>query len=335
MPDILYTGKGLTPDIKSDGGAAMSRLSNFITKAEEIKTNAFNKNKEWLNKMQDIDPVLLLTTASQNAQQEAMQEFNNAAAAVVKESGDLTSLSNDAQNKIRLAKGVLISKQQEMQAAQAKAMADKEAIEKDIRGDLNHDDWKKRWDDYMTTGKYDMSPLKPSAINPDEFYNKTANKVNGTPGNVPVKRTVNGTEVVEWFKSSGTEEEGRALVRAQIGSDDRLAMGFVEKFQKLKETDPETYIKYLDTTGDGKVDSNEEQAASSMGNPIMEWALDTYGKKAIDINTTKPTKLSTTSTKFDFDINIGPGNNRNNEYDVQGYWCIPEQRVRCSGIHQF
>lgn len=66
--DILYTGKGFSTPLQSDGGRAMSRLSDFITKAEELKYSTFKQNEQEFLKNSNIDPVFFISTANQKTQ---------------------------------------------------------------------------------------------------------------------------------------------------------------------------------------------------------------------------------------------------------------------------
>jgi len=328
--DILYTGRNLTPEFKSDGGKAMSRLSDFITRAEEIKYKAFKDNENWLLQTENVDPVVFATAAGQKAQSDGMDTFNEIVGGVLKEAGGIGNLSHDAKSKIQLAKNVLLGEQQKILSAQTRAFADKEAISKDIRGEYDYDNWKERWDTYLTTGEYDETPLEVSALDPDAWYSTSANKVKGTPSNEPTERNVGGTDFVEWTKTSATPEEGAAKVEADAGMNRRLAKGFLLKFQGLKKTDPETYKKYLDVNKDNVVDSNEERAATqAKSNPILQWAKDTYGPKAVGIDTTKPTRKyvpATSTDGFNSKLPIGPDNNKNNQYPVRTGRNAPTRR---------
>jgi len=318
MPDIIYTGKGLAPDIPSEGGKAMSRLSDFIMKAEEIKYNAFKETQDWFVKSQDVDPVMFLTTANQIAQDKLLKTYNEESSAILKASGN--NLSTEDRARIIAGKNFLISEQQKMQADMARALQDRDAIQKDIQGNLDHDEFNKRWSDYVSgNASYGTEPLSPSAIDPDAHYSKLINKGHGTEGTISLTTNKGGISTTEKKSASATEEEARQMVASDILGNDRLALGYIEKFQKLKNTDPATYMKYLDTSGDQQVDATEEQAAETASNPIIRWAQDNYWQKRIIIKEVETTKPETKRSTFNWNIGIGVGNNRNRQYDDQGF----------------
>lgn len=308
MADIIYQGRNLTPVLKNDGGQAMGRLSDAIIKAEETKYNAFKQNEKEFLANSKIDPVLLINDSNQRAQTKALSDFNNKWASEYKKYQG--NLPTEIKQQMQSEKSVIIGQQQKMQADMARALQDRDIVSKDIAGNIDREDADKRWKDYILTGTYDTTPLKPNAIDPDAYLSKRANKGTGTQGTITITTNKDGKVITEKKVASATEDEARAMVEADMVSNPRLAMGYIKKFQALKTTDPETYIKYLDTTGDGKVDASEEQASNSASNPIIKWAQDNYWQKRIDIQEAETTKPQTTpsANKFGFTISWGGKN---------------------------
>jgi hypothetical protein len=174
-------------------------------------------------------------------------------------------------------KNYLLMDQQKMQSDMQQAMAAKDAVQKDVQGNLDHEDFQKRWDSYISTGQWDSSPLLPSAVDPDEFFGKTINKGNFGKTKVTIaKKNADGTITTVSKIASGTEEDGRNLVASHMHSSDRLARGWIQKFQALKTNNPAEYDKYMKTEG---------------ANPILKWAQDNYWDKVLtteDDTSTKP-----------------------------------------------
>ena len=280
---VLPSGEGL---LKSQQG-----MDNMLLAVEQMKAEAYKRNSEEFQKASNIPPEFLLTDSAQKAQMGAINLFNQKWGKVYQQTGG--NLSDAQKMQMNTDKNVVLMTQQKLQSDMTQAMAAKDAIQKDVQGNLDHSSFQKRWDDYTSTGNWDSSPLLPSAQDPDEFFNKASNKVNGTPSNVTVTKSIGGVPYKETYQASGSEQEGRDMVKTTLLSNDRLARSYIEKFQQLKDTDPETYKKYLDTNKDGKVSPSEENAAKTASNPILQWAQDNYWHKALDMKLTNPSKVST------------------------------------------
>lgn len=311
MADILYTGKGLATKLPTDNGSAMNRLSDFIVKAEELKYKTFRENEKEFLKSSNVDPLFFISDKSQRVQTELLSDFNNKWAQEYKKYQG--NLPMSVKQQMQSEKNIIIAQQQKMQSDMERAMQDRNIISKDVRGELDHIDADKRWNDYINTGTYDTSPLQPSAIDPDYHYSKNINKGTGTASKVKITTNKGGKVITEEKYASASEEEARQMVEADILSSPRIAKGFVKKFQALKETDPDEYKRRLDTNKDDILDKAEEQEAKQVGNPIIEWAKDTFWQKRIivrDIETTKPETTKKTGgssfTGFGKPINYDP-----------------------------
>lgn len=308
--DILYTGKGLAAKLPTDGGNAMQGLSRFIAKAEETKFQVFQQNKNEFMKMTDVDPVMFLTTANQQAQAKLLDEFNKEASQIYKNSGGFPSMEDMQQ--IQAKKNYLISAQNDMQADMERYLQDREAVSKDFSGQIDQDVFKAREDAYISgKGKYGTEPLKPSSINPYAYYAQNRNKGTGTQGKVKVSVKKDGKVITEEREASATEDEAREMVLADMMSQPRLAMGYIEQFKRLKETDPETYVKYLDATGDGTVDPQEEKEAAYKSNPIIQWAQDNFWQNKITIKEKTEQKDAPKEKPKEGDLSAIVGKKRN------------------------
>ena len=279
--ETLYTGRGLAAKMP-DTSNAMKGLTDFIQKAEETKFNVFQKNKDAFMKMTDVDPVMFLTTANQQAQAKLLDEFNKEASQIYKNSGGFPSMEDMQQ--IQAKKNYLISAQNDMQADMERYLQDREAVSKDFSGQINQDVFKEREEAYFSgERKYGTDPLTPSSINPYAHYSNNRNKGTGTEGDVTLTVKKDGKLVTEVRRASATESEAREMFLADMMSSPRLTMGVIEQFQRLRETDPDEYRRRLDTDDSGDVDAGEEKEAGYMSNPIIEWAQDTFWKNKIKI----------------------------------------------------
>lgn len=94
MADVIYTGKGLASNLPKDNGSAMGRLSNFITKAEELKYQTFKQNEQEFLKTSNVDPAFFISTANQNTQAKLLDDYNKRWATRMKESNNNLSLED-------------------------------------------------------------------------------------------------------------------------------------------------------------------------------------------------------------------------------------------------
>jgi hypothetical protein len=278
-----FTGKDILSPLPSSAGLAKSQesMGDMMIAAEKTKNDVFQKNAADFQKAVNIDPVALLGDVATQAQSKLISDFNNTWGGILHQYGGI--LPEDQKIKMQSAKNAVIMQQYKLQSDMQQAFAAKDAIQKDTQGNLDHDDFQKRWDKFITTGTWEGGPLLPSSTDPDIYFSNDKNRADY--GATDVSNTVknpDGTISTVKSKIHGTEAQGRDLVAAHLHSDDGLARGWIEKFQGLKNTDPSTYNKYLDISGDGTVSPDEEKAASNANsNPILKWAQDNYWDKVI------------------------------------------------------
>lgn len=297
--DVIYTGRGLSTKLPTDSGNAMQGLANFVAKAEETKFNVFQKNKDAFMKMTDVDPVMFLTTANQATQAKLLDDFNKEAAQIYKNSGGFPSM--EEMQRIQAKKNFLISKQQEMQSDMERYLADREAISRDINGNLDKDEFTQREQGYFGGGRYGESPLSASPLDVGLYLNRDVNKAQGTP--TPEYKTIKigGVDQKVTISKSATEPEARDYIGRLMVSNPRIAKGIVKEIQQLKTTAPQEYVRIFDKTGDGTVDQYEEKEAGYVSNPIIKYAQDKYWQNAIKTDESKPSGLG---SEDNTDVNI-------------------------------
>jgi len=294
--DVLYTGKNLTPELQSDGGKAMSRLSDFITKAEEIKYKAFKDNKDWFLKIQEVDPVAFITTANQDAQNRLIKEYNESSAAIVQKAGGFDKLSGEAQSKILAGKNYLISEQNRMRADQEQYMLEKAMIAKDADTNYSSQEfYETKEAPYLEGGSYNRTPMQPKA---QPIYNKLI-KLQGSVGQ-PVKGTAPTPGQPGFFDevwTTGTREDIAPIIVGEVFRDPAIKRDMLERWSELPQVEKD---KYLDTNKSGKVDEAERIAGKSptrdKENPILKFYIDKNWQYAQGIKTSaKGTRITTGS----------------------------------------
>jgi len=303
MADILYTGKGLATKLPSDDGRAMSRLSDFIVKAETIKYEAFKDNKDWFLKTQEVDPVAFLTTANQDYQTRLMKKYNEDSAAVVKEAGGFGKLSGEAQSKILAGKNYLISEQNKMRAEMDQYLLEKEVIAKDKGATYDPIEfYEQKQAPYLDGNPYDTTPLRPRAKSIIPELIRLKGKIGiGTSVTGPTKGVPGYQETTETI---GTRDEIAPIIIDAVFRDEGYKRDMLEKWNALPE---EEKNKYLETDGVAGISEAERSAGVTPArgdtnvaeNPILKFYIDTNYKHGVKEGLKgRPTRISTDTGDF-------------------------------------
>jgi len=317
--DILYTGKGLATKLPSDDGGAMSRLSNFITKAEEVKYQAFKDNKDWFLKTQEVDPVAFLTTANQDAQRRLLDKYNKASSAIVNEAGGFGNLSGEAQSKILAGKNLLMAEQQKMKSAMDQFLLEKEVIDKDKGATYDPMEfYKKKMIPYLETGTYDKTPLQPRAKSIANELIKLRGKIG--QGTSVTRPTDNAPGFQETVETIGNREDVAPIIVDAVFRDEGYKRDMLEKWDALPQ---EKKNEYLDTDNSGDIDEIERKEGSVLSkdaeNPILKFYIDSNYKYGIKEGLKgKPSRINTGSVGgFSTKSPVSGANNKNGAFDVR------------------
>ena len=312
MADILYTGKGLTPNLQSDGGKAMSRLSDFITKAENIKYQAFKENEDWIVKAQDVDPAFLISQAQQNEQVKKLDVYNEKWAEVMRRSGG--KLTTQDKLDMQAERNLLEAWQNEATTKQQLAEQHRSLVS---QNPLRYDSvrFRNAYDSFVKTGNYDLLTPPLKSKNPALYLQEQSNKLNkekilyGKPLLDSKGRTT------DRFTNIPEDKIGDFIENAFMG-DDQVIQGLTEEF--LADNSPEKWALLEDINGDGRI-TNEDVDE----NAVMAWAkrnpkyIDAVRK--VTSGTPKNPPSSTTKTPtFDWNKPVTADYNRNNEFTVAG-----------------
>jgi hypothetical protein len=315
--ETLYTGRGLAPNLPQDNGKAMGRLSDFITKAEELKYSTFKQNEQEFLKNSNIDPAFFISTANQKTQSDLLVAFNNKWSGRMKASG--YNMSTDDKSAMQAEHNFIVMQQQKMQADQDLWQQHRNMI---MQNPTKYDveEWSQFDKQYRTTGEYPLvtPPIAARSID-------MALEDNAIVGNEQVVRTPlsqNGLPGIVETTYSGTEQQARERVKQVALMDESYTKDLAKQFTQLDEA---TKLKYLDADKNGIISPEEAKDF----NPIIKWAQDTKWQKTLKKNegTWKRTTTSTTATKStidtlvgqkrDIDVNYG-GVGRPNMYSLGG-----------------
>ena len=249
----LYSGKGLSAPLPSDGGKATSRLSDFIVKAEEIKYKAFRENEQEFLKNSNIDPVFLISTKNRDAQMDMLNAFNQKWAQKFKESG--YNLSTEDKKALLTEKNFLLANQQDMQAKQDLWLQHRNMIMQDQGRTLDMDEWSKFDEVYRRTGEY---PLVAPPVRAKDFAGYLRTKSQGIKNQaylnqIPSKYGYFEEEV--WNVAPGKEEA--EIDSAVMDADPAATKGLLRDWEKVDVTEKQKIIQEADTLGK---------------NPISLWA---------------------------------------------------------------
>lgn len=266
----LYSGKGLSAPLPSDGGRATSRLSDFIVQAEEIKYKAFRENEQEFLKNSNIDPVFLISTKNRDAQMDMLNAFNQKWAQKFKESG--YNLSTEDKKALLTEKNFLLANQQDMQAKQDLWLQHRNMIMQNPNK-FDAEEWATHDANYRVSGEYDLvaPPIKARSL--DMALEENPINSAAIPGE-DIQETRSGIKGVRAVTYGGTEEQGRKRVADMILSDEAYAKDVSKQFMSLDEA---TKLQYLDADKNGAISPEERKNF----NPIIKWAQDTKWQKGV------------------------------------------------------
>jgi hypothetical protein len=304
MPDIIYTGKGLAPQISQESGKAMSRLSDFITRAEELKYQAFKQNEQEFLKNSNIDPAFFISKANQETQIKMLDDFNRKWAERMKSSGN--NLSVDDKMAMQAEKNYIISQQQEMQTRQDLWRQHRDMI---MQNPNKYDaqEWSIYDAKYREKGEYPLiaPPIKAKSID----MAIEDNPVVGNENTQTIPETRDGLRGFVDVRFSGDEQQGRERVKQVALMDEAYSKDLVTQFSNLDEA---TKLKYLDADKNGLISPQEAEDF----NAIIKWGQDTKWQKALRRDELGWRKTEPTPSRtFNWNVNIGVGHNRNSEFD--------------------
>ncbi len=319
-----YTGENFGVRLSDDKiGAAQQRMNNLILSADEMVYNSFKENEKRFASMTDVDLETYLSTASANAQSKMVEDYNKIATDIVRKRKGFQNLTPDDWQELNLGRKVLESKQKQMLANQERYLTDRELVQRNP-DKYDVDKWNQQFaTEYLQSGQYPEAPLPIKAVDVTKHLMESSQKITREYSPTPVEKTEGGIRYRTTQTANLLPEEVDDFIMGAILPNPQAVQGLINDFESQPES---VKVKYLDTSGDGIVDSGERSIANtqSMGrdNPVIRWALDNpkYRQAAVTqkMGTWQP--ISTpraTTAAFNWNIGIGSGNNRNKEFDKQ------------------
>ena len=296
--DVLYTGKNLTPELQSDGGKAMSRLSDFITRAEEIKYKAFKENEDWFLKTQEVDPAFLVSTQNQKVATELMDKYNKESAAIYRQYNG--NPPTEAKQEILAKKNFLIANQNKMIAKERLAEQHRAQVAQNpLRYDKNK--FEKEYGNFIKTGDYNLITPPLKSKKPTSFLKEQSFKLNKDNLIYGQPRTDSMGKIINTSSNIREEDIPNFIVDMIRGGDDQFVQGVVEDF--LADQSDAKWALMKDVNEDGRI-TNEDMD----DNAIEAWAKQNpeYINSVRITKDSKPINPPTKKdTKSGVEINIG------------------------------
>ena len=319
-----YMGGGAGVEIPNSDRLSRSqeRMSDFITKAEELKLKTFKENEKFILEQSKIDPKLYVSQRHAEVQAKLYDDFINETSQIAKNAGGYDKLSQIDKLKIQ-------QKRQEVDIAQAKMLADQERWALDEKTALAKPDYYdvpklyERGQELFTKGTYTEAPLPIRAKDVTTSLREEASRMK-MQYSAPALKTEGGIQ----FKGSRSQnfnpdnpKEVDDWIVGRILSDPQKQVGLIEEFSKESI---DVQLKYLDTDDSGTLDEGERSILSGTAvgrnNPLLRYAVENkkYRNAALvyDDSNWQEIRKPSTGASFNWNIDIGAGHNKNNEYDV-------------------
>jgi len=297
--DILYTGKDSAVKIPDFDKLerSESKFYDNIVKGQELKYSEEKANEADFLTAMKTNPVLLISDANRQRQAGALEQYNNEWGSKWAKQGRLSM-----QDKIKMQsqKEALTMTQNTMLADEKRWQAEKETIDKDIRGFYDKKQFEDATKQFYETGKYPSSGL---VAVPQEFVSRLQ-KIKGH-GEL---RTVTGKggSTVD-YESNMTLDEAKQLVVSELMSNEGSLMRAVKDFNNQPDSEIAKYFE--DSNNNGIIDPAEKKSQldepKNLNNPILKWAQDFYGNQVRTENPGPSKRPSGSGSGNGFSIGFG------------------------------
>lgn len=275
MADIIYTGKNFSQPLQSDGGRSMSRLSDFILKAEELKYNTFKQNEQEFLKNSNIDPAFFISTANQKTQAGLLEAYNQKWSQKMKQSG--YNMSMEDKMAMQAEKNLIVSQQNDMLMKQ-KMWEEEDALVKKYPGEYDDAEHRQKTLDYITTGNFDYTSVPYRALPVADELMKIRGKVGKTTAVTrPLPDRPGYQQTIE---TTGTREDIAPIIIDRVFNNPRIMKDMMNKWNALprEEKDRRLIESGYDTDKSGTLSPQErasgEALTKSAENPILKYYID-------------------------------------------------------------
>jgi hypothetical protein len=282
---------------------ASERLSDLLIRTAETKHKIFKENQKQFLETGNIEPEFVIADSARKNTTDQIEQFNKKWASI-QASRPMGQLSTKDLQDMATQKNLIMSQNQKDVVAMQKYIQMKDMVAKDPLK-YNKDRFLEWEDEYLSTGNFNYTTPPIKGVNPLSFFSDDKNRLEATIQ--PMVVDTKGTQMAERTPMA-SEEEAKAYVESLIMNRDDFRQGVIDAFASLKNTDFATYKKYLDVNKDGTISEEEKQAAEG-GNPIVQWAKDTYWKNAVKVKQGAMKTIPwTTGTKSEItSVNIAGG----------------------------
>ena len=311
----IYDGKNTAVTLPSGErlDRAQENMSNLILQAEKLKLDSFKKNEEWYLKTQDVPLETYISAANTETQAKLIDAYNDQAQSILKaRGGDFNKLTT--QDKLELAKGrkFLESQQQKMLTDLVRFKEMDKTIQ--ARQDLyDTDEWNVIKLDYLKNGtlpevELPIRPISFTKLLAEESYKS----FRGVQDVDLERKDEAGRKYKTTIKANRTVEQAKGDIKDLILHNEAGRKDVYRQFDGLS---PQEKAKWLfDENNDNKIDEGEEK------NGIIRWAQN--NQEFIDAAIIKQVNQYSSDNppsnkSFDWNINIGAGHNKNEEYPIQ------------------
>ncbi len=265
---LIFTGKDVSYEPRTTGELekARDRFNKTFLEGEKYKAAERQRGEGFFYDTMDVSPVQLMSNKLTGMQEQGINDFNDKWASVFsKQSGTLTKAQQSEMFRDRKA---LETKQSQWLASQNIYERDWEIIKRDSQRAnpvLDHDAFVEASEEYQRSGIYEGG-LQYTPINPHAYFSKAGRTWTGSKDVRDVSKNVGDETHTYKVSISGTTEEARADIEAEIMNDKtgRLLRGVIEDFQSQPDDVKSGYLI------EGEVDTPEEK------NAIIRWAQDEY-----------------------------------------------------------
>lgn len=326
----LYTGRDSAaafPDLDRLDDS-LRRKQDITLRGEEIRLDKTLKDRDAFMKLMEVDPVMAVSLRGQEQQAKDLEAYNNKGAEIMRRSGGRPSEA-DRMEMLR-EKALLQAKQNKILGNQKMWEEAKQTISRDTRGYYDRRTFEEAEQRYFQTGEFtpDALQVAPQDITGLLSMDKPQSAYLDDKGKVvkDERGNVLGYSSMEFKR---TREEAQEQIFSKLQSEPVLKF-VIREFEKAPEEEQMKYLRDYDSNKNGKIDPDEQQYVYQnmdiRSNPIVQWAMNNerYIATSMGGNPSVPKNVPGQSrTTFDWNIAVGGGHNRNNEFqeqkDVYGY----------------
>jgi hypothetical protein len=271
----LYTGRGTSAPLPSGEQfqRASERLSDFVTRAEELKYKVYKENEQEFLKAGEIKPEFVLADSARKATAIMMDTFNKKWAKVFQAKANTGGLTTQEKQQMATEKNLIISKNQEDVANYQRYLQMKDLVNKDADRNFDSNEFRAAEAEYINSGRFDLTtpPIKAKSVS-DFLYEKSKERT----GEVEL-----GLEEVQgqdgrWYKATRTAnmtpDQLREFIKTTVVTDPGALKGMINDWNEANPTETDKAKWLIDEDKSGDISKREKD------NGILRWATEYYSQ---------------------------------------------------------